>query len=94
MTRDKVKARIRIEGLVQGVFYRYTTQQKAQELRVNGWTRNCWDGSVECLLEGEQHKVDALIQWCHQGPPGARVEKVTTQWEEYTGDLRGFSIKY
>lgn len=94
MTRDKVKARIRIEGLVQGVFYRYTTQQKAQELRVNGWTRNCWDGSVECLLEGEQDKVDALIEWCHQGPPGARVEKVTTQWEEYTGDLRGFSIKY
>jgi acylphosphatase len=91
---DKVKARIRIEGVVQGVFYRYSTQQKAQELGVKGWVRNCWDGSVECLVEGERDKVEALIQWCHRGPPGARVEKVTANWEEYTGDLKGFSIKY
>jgi acylphosphatase len=91
---DNVKARIRIEGVVQGVFYRYSTQQKAQELGVKGWVRNCWDGSVECLGEGERDKVEALIQWCHRGPPGARVEKVTAHWEEYTGDLKGFSIKY
>jgi acylphosphatase len=91
---DKVKARIRIGGVVQGVFYRYSTQQKAQELGVKGWVRNCGDGSVECLVEGERDKVEALIQWCHLGPPGARVEKVTAHWEEYTGDLKGFSIKY
>lgn len=91
---EKVKTRVRIEGLVQGVFYRSSTQQKAQELGVNGWVRNLRDGSVECLLEGKREAVDALIQWCHRGPPGARVKKVTTQWEEYTGDTQGFSIKY
>ena len=91
---EKVKARVRIEGLVQGVNYRYSTQQRALELRVNGWVRNLADGSVECLMEGERDKVETLIRWCHQGPRGARVKKVTTQWEEYTGDMQGFSITY
>jgi acylphosphatase len=91
---DKVKARVRIEGLVQGVNYRYATRQKAQELGVNGWVRNLPDGSVESLMEGEQDKVEALIRWCHQGPSGARVKKVTTHGEAYRGDLQGFSITF
>jgi acylphosphatase len=91
---DKVQARVRIEGLVQGVNYRYSTRQKAQELGVNGWVRNLADGSVECLMEGERDKVEALIRWCHQGPPGARVKKVAPHWEEYRGDVQGFSITY
>jgi len=91
---EKVKARVRIEGLVQGVNYRYATRQKAQELGVKGWVRNMRDGSVECLLEGERDKVEALIRWYHHGPSGARVGKVTTHWEEYRGDLQGFSITY
>ena len=91
---EKVRARVHIKGIVQGVFYRYSTQQKAQELGVNGWVCNLRDGSVECLLEGDRDSVKALIQWCHHGPPGAHVEKVTTQWEEYTGDIQDFSIKY
>ncbi len=91
---DKVEARVRIEGLVQGVNYRYATRQKAQELGVNGWVRNLADGSVECLLMGERDKVEALIRWCHQGPRGARVDRVTTHWEPYRGDVEGFSITY
>jgi acylphosphatase len=91
---DKIKVRVRIEGLVQGVNYRYATRQKAQELGVNGWVRNFPDGSVESLMEGEGDKVEALIRWCHQGPPGARVKKVTRQGEEYRGDMQGFSITY
>lgn len=83
---------MRVEGLVQGVFYRYSTQQKAQEVGVNGWVCNLQDGNVECLLEGERERVEALIKWCHHGPPGARVERVVTNWEEYTGDLEEFSI--
>jgi acylphosphatase len=59
---EQVKARVRIAGLVQGVFYRFSTQQKAQELGINGWVRNLRDGSVECLLEGDKDSVEALIQ--------------------------------
>ena len=90
---DTIRVAIRIEGVVQGVYYRYATQQRAEALGVNGWVRNRADGSVDCLVEGERAAVEALIRWCHQGPPGARVEKVTTQEEEYKGDLKGFSIR-
>ena len=79
---------------MQGVYFRYATQRKAQELGVNGWVRNLMDGSVECLLEGERNTVELLIRWLHHGPPGARVDHVTTQEEEYKGDLKGFSIQH
>lgn len=94
VTGKKVRARIWVEGLVQGVFYRYSTRQKAQELGLNGWVRNLPDGSVECLVEGEQDRVHELIAWCGVGPPGARVDTVRTQWEHYGGDLPHFSIRY
>jgi acylphosphatase len=90
---DTIRVRIRIEGVVQGVYYRYSAQQKANALGVNGWVRNRVDGSVECLAEGMREAVEALIQWCHQGPAGARVDKVTTNGEEYRGDIQGFFIR-
>jgi acylphosphatase len=83
-----------VKGVVQGVYYRYSTRQKAEELGVSGWVRNHLDGSVECLAEGARDKVEALIQWCRHGPPGARVDRIQTQWEEYKGDVQGFSIQY
>jgi acylphosphatase len=90
---DTIRVRVRIEGVVQGVYYRYSAQQKANALGVNGWVCNSADGSVECLAEGDRAAVEALIQWCRQGPPGASVDKVTTHGETYGGDLRGFSIR-
>ena len=94
ITMEKVRVGVHIAGLVQGVYFRYSTQRKAQELGVKGWVRNLRDGSVECLLEGERDTVEALIRWLHHGPPGARVDHVTTQEEEYRGDLIGFSIEH
>lgn len=91
---EKVRARVRVVGHVQGVYFRYFTQQKAEELGVCGWVRNREDGSVECLLEGEKEEVQGLIRWLHRGPRGARVDGVTTQWEPYQGDQKGFSIRY
>jgi acylphosphatase len=79
---------------VQGVFFRSSTQRKAQDFGVNGWVRNLMDGSVECLVEGERDAVEALIRWLHHGPPGARVDHVALQEEDYRGDLKGFSIRY
>jgi acylphosphatase len=90
---DTIRVRIRIEGVVQGVYYRYSAQQKANALGVNGWVRKRVDGRGECLAEGNRETVEALIQWCHQGPAGARVDKVTTNGEEYRGDIQGFFIR-
>ncbi|MCM1984293.1 acylphosphatase [Lyngbya confervoides] len=68
-----------ISGHVQGVGYRYATQDKAQALGLLGWVRNCPDGRVEAMIEGDRAQVEALVDWFWSGPPGARVSEVRTE---------------
>lgn len=70
------RVRLQIQGTVQGVFFRESTRREAERLAVSGWVRNLDDGSVEELVEGRPEQVEALVQWCHRGPPAARVERV------------------
>ena len=79
-------------GIVQGVFYRYSTKRKADELGLAGTVRNLPDGSVEIVCEGDEKQIERLIEWCRQGPSGAFVENVDVQWREKSGGLTGFSI--
>jgi len=60
----KVRAHLLISGRVQGVAFRYYTQDIAQSLEIKGWVRNCWDGKVEIVAEGEEEKVKKLISRC------------------------------
>lgn len=64
---------------MQGVFFRASTGQKANELGVSGYARNLPDGRVEVLSVGERAAVDALTAWLHRGPPSARVDAVASQ---------------
>ena len=73
---DRVAKRVVVHGSVQGVFFRDTTRRKAQERGVTGWVRNCPDGTVEALFEGEREAVEALVAFARQGPRGASVERV------------------
>ncbi|ADV64765.1 acylphosphatase [Desulfurococcus mucosus] len=91
---ELVRARIRVRGLVQGVFFRATMKEVADQLGVSGWVRNLPDGSVEAVVEGERQRVEELIKWAHRGPPAARVEAVEVEWEPYKGEFKGFKIKY
>ena len=91
---EKVRARVVIEGRVQGVLFRHHTQEMAFRLRVKGWVKNRRDGSVEAVFEGDQERVDQIIQWCHRGPSEARVTKVHSTWENYTGEFEDFSVTY
>jgi len=91
---DRARARVTIEGRVQGVFFRHHTQETAYQLGVKGWVRNRRDGSVEALFEGDKKNVDQIIQWCSRGPSEARVTNVRTTWENYTGEFEDFSISY
>ncbi len=90
----KVRAHIIIRGLVQGVFFRASTQRIAQENSVAGWVKNSFDGSVEAVFEGEKEDVEKTIQWCRQGPLGADVEDVDVAWEDFEGEFDCFSIVY
>lgn len=90
----KKRARLFISGRVQGVFYRANTQERARQLGLTGWVRNLPDGRVEAVVEGEEERIQELINWCHEGPPGARVEEVEVHWEDYRGEFEDFQIRY
>lgn len=68
---------VRIEGRVQGVWYRGWTVDEATRRNLQGWVRNRADGSVEAQFAGPKDAVDAMLEACWKGPTAARVNKVT-----------------
>ena len=86
------RVRVRVSGRVQGVFFRDTCREQAQQRGVGGSARNLSDGRVEVFLEGEPDAVDAVIEWCRQGPPHAEVTSVDVGEEEPRGETF-FSIR-
>lgn len=92
MNTGKKRVRMRIEGRVQGVYFRATAQREAEALGVTGFVRNLPDGAVEALAEGEETAVDRLVEWCRHGPPGARVTRVVCEAGTYTGEFAGFRV--
>jgi acylphosphatase len=90
----KVRANAIICGRVQGVFFRMETKRAADRFGVSGWVRNLKDGTVGAVFEGDQDQVDAVLDWCRQGPPHADVSDVTATWGEFTGEFSGFNIAF
>lgn len=88
----KARAHVFVSGIVQGVFFRQKTKQKAESLSVNGWVRNLPDGRVEGVFEGEEEAVRALVEYCHHGPPSAMVTNVDVEWEPYRGEFSVFEM--
>lgn len=90
----KTRARAVISGRVQGVFFRMETKRAADRFGVSGWVRNLKDGTVEAVFEGDQDRVDAVLDWCRQGPPQADVTDVAVTWDEFAGEFNGFNIAF
>lgn len=86
-----IRRRVVVHGFVQGVFFRDTLRRRAHYARVAGWVRNNRDGTVEAIFEGEPAAVERLVRLCHEGPRGARVDRVDVSSEEPEG-LTGFAI--
>ena len=83
---------IQITGKVQGVFFRQSTKQKAEELGIKGWVRNQPDGSVLAEIEGPQQALMVMEAWLKMGPESAIVEKLIVQPGEEKG-YTGFDIR-
>ena len=71
-----IRRHVVIHGLVQGVYFRETVRRGAERHGVAGWVRNNRDGTVEAVFEGDSAAVQALVALCHEGPRGARVDRV------------------
>jgi acylphosphatase len=68
---------LRISGMVQGVFFRKSTQQKAEELGIKGWVKNEKDGTVTVEIEGLDQAIQVMEAWLKSGPTAAKVESIT-----------------
>jgi acylphosphatase len=76
--------RLIIQGMVQGVAYRYHMVEEARRLGVCGWVRNRRDGSVEALVSGDAEAIATIIAWARHGPPSAEVSHVAVELAEET----------
>ena len=87
------RARVLVAGMVQGVFFRYETRERARARGLAGWVRNVPDGRVEAVFEGPEDAVDAMVAWCREGPRGAEVTDVEAIAEDPEG-LQGFDVRH
>lgn len=87
-----LRRQLKVFGNVQGVFFRDSVRQEATLRGVAGWARNCSDGTVEVVLEGDKEDVMAMIEFCRNSPGHSTVTDVTVTDEEPTG-LARFTIR-
>ena len=84
--------KIIVKGKVQGVSYRFSIHSKALKLGLTGLVKNLHDGSVYIEAEGDEEKVNKLIEWCYVGPPRSKVTEVFAEESELK-NYRNFEIK-
>lgn len=88
------RAHVFISGRVQGVFFRQNALKKAKSLGISGWIKNTKDGRVEAIIEGEEEKINTMIEWLKIGPPLARVKNIEIIWEKAKEEFQDFEIQY
>ncbi len=82
-----------VQGVVQGVGFRYHTRQIAQQLGVKGFVRNQPDGTVEIVAVGTNDQLNALLDWANHGPVGAQVTKVDVEPQTGSVHFDDFTIE-
>ena len=88
------RIRIIVTGKVQGVFFRQALKVMAKKNYVFGWVKNLKNGCVEAVLEGDEEKINRLVEWSHGGPANARVEDVEIHNEKFSGEFTKFDVLY
>ena len=83
-----------VEGRLQGVSYRASTQQQATRLGITGYVKNAGGNKVEVIAEGEEADLEKLIEFLQEGTSRSEVKKFEVDWREAEGEYFRFSIKY
>jgi acylphosphatase len=87
----KKSVRIYLEGTVQGVFFRNFVKEEAEKQELRGFVRNLEDGRVEIFLEGDNVKVDEMIEICKKGPKHAQIRHLEIKPEKFQ-DFKQFKV--
>lgn len=85
--RDRVRRRVIVRGRVQGVWFRESTRQEAEQAGVAGWVRNLPDGTVEAAFEGDPAAVERVLAFCRVGPSAAEVTGVEVRDEPVVDEV-------
>jgi acylphosphatase len=85
MSDETIRRHLIVHGRVQGVFFRDSTRESAENEGVSGWAANRDDGTVEVVLEGAPDAVESVIGFCRTGPMSADVTSVDITEEEPEG---------
>lgn len=86
------RVRVRVDGRVQGVWFRASTQREARSHELSGWVRNESDGSVVLEAQGRPEGLEELLSWLRDGPPTARVDDLEVAWVEIVAGESTFAI--
>jgi acylphosphatase len=90
----QVRAEIVVNGLVQGVGYRYFVVREAQKLALKGFTKNLYTGEVLTIVEGERAIVEEMIKKLKVGPSHASVKTCKVDWQEPKNEFTDFKVKF
>jgi len=82
-----------VDGIVQGVGFRWFAAKLADKYGIKGWVKNRLRGDVEIYAEGEQTDIDRFIGDLRKGPRYGRVDALEIELKEYQGNFQDFSIK-
>jgi len=81
-----------VQGVVQGVGFRYFVVHQAQRLNIDGFVKNLYTGEVEIEAQGEQGMVEELLQAVRIGPRHAHITAVNVQWLTPDDSSYGFEV--
>lgn len=91
---NEARAEIWINGLVQGVGFRYFVERHAQALGLKGYCKNLYSGEVQIVVEGERYKIEELVKKVKVGPSHSAVKNCRVDWSEIKYEFTSFEIRY
>ena len=91
--QESIRLKAIVEGRVQGVGFRYFTQEKGIFLGLTGWVRNRWEGTVEVVAEGPRKDVETLLDAVRRGPRADTAQNVKFDFQDATGEFSSFQIR-
>ena len=94
MAKNIVRAEITVNGLVQGVGFRYHILRQAQNLDLKGFVKNLFTGEVYIIAEGERGMIEELIKLTKAGPSHAYVKNCHVEWTESKDEFKTFEIRF
>jgi acylphosphatase len=88
-----VGAHIVVQGIVQGVGFRYFVLHHARKLELTGWVQNLYNGDVEILAEGERSRLEIFLDEIKVGPRSAHIKELRIDWQPFENKFASFEIR-